>query len=144
MLYGGIDSKEVTERAADPSGAMGAIQRILANDVALQQTALDFSRKPADRTLFPDIEPDVVPGSSPEADAKIRRTIVVICTSASSAATTPPTRRRSTAPTASSPASSPTRRRARASNPQEIWSGRPGLAARRSPTRSTPSRAGGP
>jgi len=26
-LYGGIDSKEVTERAADPSGAMGAIQR---------------------------------------------------------------------------------------------------------------------
>ena len=33
-LYGGIDSKEVTDRATDPSGAMGAIQRILANDVA--------------------------------------------------------------------------------------------------------------
>ena len=27
MLYGGIDSQEVTERATDPSGAMGAIQR---------------------------------------------------------------------------------------------------------------------
>ena len=53
MLYGGIDSKEVTERAADPSGAMGAIQRILANDVACQQTALDFSRPPAERLLFP-------------------------------------------------------------------------------------------
>ena len=76
MLYGGIDSQEVTERAADPSGAMGAIQRILANDVACRQTALDFSRQPADRNLFPDIEPDVVPGASPEADAKIRRTIV--------------------------------------------------------------------
>jgi len=76
MLYGGIDSKEVTERAADPSGAMGAIQRILANDVACKQTALDFSRAPADRKLFPGIEPDVVPGASPEADAKIRRTIV--------------------------------------------------------------------
>ena len=75
MLYGGIDSKEVTERAADPSGAMGAIQRILANDVACKQTALDFSRTPAERRLFPDIEPDVVPGT-PEADAKIRRTIV--------------------------------------------------------------------
>jgi hypothetical protein len=75
MLYGGIDSKEVTERAADPSGAMGAIQRILANDVACKQTALDFSRAPAERRLFPDIEPDVVPGSA-EADAKIRRTIV--------------------------------------------------------------------
>jgi len=76
MLYGGIDSKEVTERAADPSGAMGAIQRILANDVACKQTALDFSRAPADRKLFPNIEPDVVPGTSPEADAKIRQAIV--------------------------------------------------------------------
>jgi len=27
ILYGGIDSKEITERATDPSGAMGAIQR---------------------------------------------------------------------------------------------------------------------
>ncbi len=76
MLYGGIDSKEVTERAADPSGAMGAIQRILANDVACKQTALDFRRAPSDRLLFPHIEPDVLPGSSPEADAKIRHAIV--------------------------------------------------------------------
>lgn len=78
MLYGGIDSKEVTERATDPSGAMGAIQRILANDVTCRETALDFSRKPADRRLFPGIETDVVPGSSPEADAKIRNAIVYL------------------------------------------------------------------
>lgn len=76
LLYGGIDSKEVTERATDPSGAMGAIQRILANDVACKQTALDFSRPPAERKLFPGIEPDVLPGDSPEADAKIRHAIV--------------------------------------------------------------------
>lgn len=76
MLYGGIDSKEVTERATDPSGAMGAIQRILANDVACKQTALDFSRAPAERRLFPEVEPDMVPGASSETDAKIRRTIV--------------------------------------------------------------------
>ena len=76
MLYGGIDSKEVTERATDPSGAMGAIQRILANDVACKQTALDFSRPPAERRLFPGIEPDVLPGASPEADMKVRRAIV--------------------------------------------------------------------
>lgn len=75
MLYGGIDSMEVTERATDPSGAMGAIQRILANDVACKQTALDFTRPAAERILFPDIEPDVVPGT-PESDAKIRKTIV--------------------------------------------------------------------
>ncbi len=76
MLYGGIDSKEVTERAADPSGAMGAIQRILANDVACKQTALDFTRKPSERLLFPDIEPDAIPGASAESDSKIRATIV--------------------------------------------------------------------
>lgn len=75
MLYGGIDSKEVTERAADPSGAMGAIQRILANDVACKQTAMDFSRPKDKRVLFPDIEPDVLPGSK-EADATIRKAIV--------------------------------------------------------------------
>lgn len=78
ILYGGIDSKEITERAADPSGAMGAIQRIISNDVACRQTALDFSRQPAERRLFPNIEPDVVPGTSPEADAKIRQAIVYL------------------------------------------------------------------
>ncbi len=76
MLYGGIDSKEVTERATDPSGAMGSIQRTLANDVACRNVAYDFSRKPADRILFPEIQPDVRPGASPEADAQIRRAIV--------------------------------------------------------------------
>ncbi len=76
MLYGGIDSNEVTERAADPSGAMGAIQRILSNDVACKQTALDFTRPAAERLLFPHVEPDDLPGTSPEVDAKIRRTIV--------------------------------------------------------------------
>jgi hypothetical protein len=76
ILYGGIDSKEVTERAVDPSGAMGAIQRTLANDVAARHTLRDFMLKPAERRLFPDIEPSVLPGSSPEADAAIRRTIV--------------------------------------------------------------------
>jgi hypothetical protein len=75
ILYGGIDSKEVTERAADPSGAMGAIQRTLADDVACQHTLRDFARKPSERRLFPGIEPAVLPGSSPEADAAIRRAI---------------------------------------------------------------------
>jgi hypothetical protein len=76
ILYGGIDSKEVTERATDPSGAMGAIQRTLANDVACKHTLRDFALKPAQRRLFPGIEPDVLPGASPEADAQIRKAIV--------------------------------------------------------------------
>lgn len=75
MLYGGIDSKEVTDRATDPSGAMGAIQRILSNDVACQNVIRDFAKPAAERKLFPEIEPDVLPGT-PESDAKIRRAIV--------------------------------------------------------------------
>lgn len=76
MLYGGIDSKEVTERATDPSGAMGAIQRTLANDVACRNVALDFSRSASERVLFPTIEPDVIPGISEDLDRRIRLAIV--------------------------------------------------------------------
>jgi hypothetical protein len=76
MLYGGIDSKEVTERATDPSGAMGAIQRILSNDVACKNVARDFARPANERRLFPRIEPNVIPGESADGDAAIRKTIV--------------------------------------------------------------------
>jgi hypothetical protein len=66
----------VTERASDPSGAMGAIQRSLANDVACRHTIRDFAREQSKRRLFPAIEPDVVPGKSAEGDAAIRQAIV--------------------------------------------------------------------
>jgi hypothetical protein len=74
-LYGGIDSKEVTDRAADPSGAMGAIQRTLSNDVACKHVARDFARPAAQRRLFPGIEPSVLPGASSEGDRAIRQAI---------------------------------------------------------------------
>lgn len=77
ILYGGIDSKTVTERNADPSGAMGAIQRIMANDVACQNVARDFVRPPSERLLFPEIEPEVVPGEA-AADDQIRRAIATL------------------------------------------------------------------
>ncbi len=76
ILYGGIDSKAVTERITDPSGAMGAIQRIMANEIACRNVAADFALPPDERRLFPEIEPDVVPGTSVEFDLQIRRTIV--------------------------------------------------------------------
>jgi len=76
MLYGGIDSKEVTERASDPSGAMGAIQRIMANEVACKNVAADFAAEPSARRLFPEIEPDAKAGESAEIDDRIRRAIV--------------------------------------------------------------------
>lgn len=76
ILYGGIDSKEITQRNVEPSGAMGAIQRIMANDIACNHVATDFVRPANERRLFPGIEPDVVPGTSPEDDQQIRLAIV--------------------------------------------------------------------
>lgn len=77
VLYGGIDSITVTERNADPSGAMGAIQRLMANDVSCYHVARDFRLEPSQRLLFPQIEPDVVPGEE-AANQKIRQTIVAL------------------------------------------------------------------
>lgn len=76
VLYGGIDSREVTDRATDPSGAMGAIQRTMSNDVACKHVARDFARPASERRLFPRIEPTVLPGASAEGDLAIRRAIV--------------------------------------------------------------------
>ncbi len=76
LLYGGIDSKEVTERAADPSGGMGAIQRILSNEIACRETALDFTRPAAERLLFPGVELETLPAVAPDDDRRILSTIV--------------------------------------------------------------------
>ena len=76
ILYGGIDSKSVTKRITEPSGAMGAIQRIMANDVACKNVAADFSLPAEKRRLFPTIEPTVVPGSDAKSDEQIKRAII--------------------------------------------------------------------
>jgi hypothetical protein len=77
ILYGGIDSIAVTERNKEPSGAMGAVQRMMANDVACEHVAVDFRRDAAERLLFPSIEPDVVPGTE-EGERAIRSAIVYL------------------------------------------------------------------
>ena len=76
ILYGGIDSKQVTERLTEPSGAIGCMQRIMANDVACQNVAADFALPANERRLFPGIEPDVVPGDTKDAEKQIRAAIV--------------------------------------------------------------------
>ena len=76
ILYGGIDSKEITQRNTEPSGAMGAIQRIMANDIACHNVATDFSLPAEQRRLFPGIEPSVIPGESPENNELIRLAII--------------------------------------------------------------------
>ena len=76
ILYGGIDSKSVTKRITEPSGAMGAIQRIMANDVACKNVAADFSLPAGERRLFPTIEPSLVPGLDAKSDEQIKRAII--------------------------------------------------------------------
>ena len=66
ILYGGIDSKQVTQRLTDPSGAMGAIQRIMANEVACKTVPADFGKAAKDRRLFPKVEPSDLPSENPE------------------------------------------------------------------------------
>jgi hypothetical protein len=78
ILYGGIDSKQITERNTEPSGAMGALQRMMANEVSCSSVGLDFTSPPAERRLFPGIELDVVPGESAAGDQRIREAIVLL------------------------------------------------------------------
>ena len=76
ILYGGIDSKSVTARLGEPSGAMGAIQRIMANDLACKHVVADFALAPDKRRLFPRVEKNMVPSVIPVTDLKIRKGIV--------------------------------------------------------------------
>ncbi len=55
---------------------MGAIQRIMANDVACKNVAADFSLPAGERRLFPTIEPSVVPDSDAKSDEQIKRAII--------------------------------------------------------------------
>lgn len=75
ILYGGIDSITVTERNTEPSGAMGAIQRMMANDMACSNVGRDFHRPAAERILFAGIEASVVPGDD-ASNQQVRETIV--------------------------------------------------------------------
>jgi hypothetical protein len=48
----------------------------MAADVACRNVARDFALEPEQRRLFPNLEPDVLPGDLGEADHRIRQTIV--------------------------------------------------------------------
>lgn len=73
-LYGGIDSQLVTERNPDPGGAMGAVQRLMANDVACNHVTNDFLLPLEQRKLFPHIELTDLPGKE-ESNQRILRSV---------------------------------------------------------------------
>ena len=71
VLYGGIDSDDVTQRLSAPNGVMANVAWRMANEVACQTTAWDLSiDKPADRFLFPYVEVEDTPTTKADAIKK--------------------------------------------------------------------------
>ena len=138
-LYGGIDSKEVTDRATDPSGAMGSIQRLFSNDVACKHVLRDFARPAKERVLFPGIEPDVLPGHHQRATRRFARRSSP-CTREFWAGTMRRIRPKSSARSSSSRLSSRTRRRKSSRSAKLTPAGT--MSRTRRTTRITPSAPG--
>ncbi len=61
ILYGGIDSDDVTERITEPNGIMFGIQQRLANELTCRFVARDFVANPENRRLFPFVERSFIP-----------------------------------------------------------------------------------
>ncbi|MBK8997965.1 MAG: DUF1588 domain-containing protein [Myxococcales bacterium] len=71
ILYGGIDSDDVTKRLSAPNGVMANVGWRMANEVACQTTAWDLSvDDPAARFLFPYVEVADTPDTSAAAIKK--------------------------------------------------------------------------
>ena len=56
LLYGGINSEEVIERAKEPNGLIAAVQERVAYQSACMAVPIDFDKSQASRLLFPDVE----------------------------------------------------------------------------------------
>lgn len=75
ILYGGVDSTEVTTRLLDPTGIMGGVQQLVSNNVSCRQASREFDQPAESRRLLGSIELDEY---GPEHEAQIRRQLVVL------------------------------------------------------------------
>jgi hypothetical protein len=57
LLYGGIDSDDVTSRLTEPNGIMAAVAIRMSNDMSCRTVANDFVLPKEQRRLFPFVEP---------------------------------------------------------------------------------------
>lgn len=64
LLYGGIDSNDVTRRLTTPNGIVTSVGSRMANEVACRATAWDFTKPANDRRMFPLVELSEVPESA--------------------------------------------------------------------------------
>lgn len=72
FLYDGIDTRELTKRLKIPNGVNGAVMNLFAEEMACQNTALDFSHDTKSRVLFPFVERETL------VEAKIRENLVYL------------------------------------------------------------------
>ncbi len=80
ILYGGIDSDDVVERITEPNGIMTGIQYRMANEIACNTTARDFTASAENRRYFPHVEMSYLPTDDAgfdvaEAQGAIRKNI---------------------------------------------------------------------
>tara|TARA_R110002096_G_scaffold433887_5_gene653972 strand:- start:99850 stop:102111 length:2262 start_codon:yes stop_codon:yes gene_type:complete len=73
ILYGGIDSTQVTERILTPNGVMAGVQQLVSNNVSCRQVSREFDKAPQDRLLFAGIELSQYQSSD---EAEIRAVLV--------------------------------------------------------------------
>ena len=88
ICYGGMDHDDVTARITDPNGLMAAVAERMSVEMSCIAVPVDFSREPADRRIYPEVEIDGVvydplelePESGglavPQAQQGIKQTIV--------------------------------------------------------------------
>ncbi|GJM14028.1 MAG: hypothetical protein DHS20C12_24310 [Pseudohongiella sp.] len=67
LIYGGIDSFSITDRATDLTTLMSSVVTTMANEVSCPITAQDFGRSQSQRKLFPYVELSSLPTNSESA-----------------------------------------------------------------------------
>jgi len=67
LIYGGIDSVGITDRATDLTTLMSTVVTTMANEVSCSVTALDFGLSQGQRKLFPYVELSSLPTNSESA-----------------------------------------------------------------------------
>jgi hypothetical protein len=75
ILYGGIDSFSVVDRATHLNAVMAGVVERMSNQMACRTVAWDFTKPKAERLLFPEVDVTSLPTSD---EAAIRRNLVAL------------------------------------------------------------------
>ncbi len=77
LLYGGIDSMDVTVRTQEPTSAMASIQERIANQAACSAVPSDLAKATASRVMFPNVAVTDIPDNGTGTD-RIKQNIVYL------------------------------------------------------------------